>query len=244
MAASEIRALGNPFYRALNRLLEEEGFDEFAEETCRSSMRRSGVGRAYRPGCIFGCCWWGIWKGSARSGGLRGGVGTRFHCVSFSDTGWRGTRRSIRACRRRGTERGSARGGVQPGAQASGLLSGKTLGVDSTTLEANAAMRSIVRRDDGKGYEEWLEEVARASGIETPTRQDLAKLDQRPKKGSNREWAHPHDPEAITKMKDGRTGGAKFEQAVDMETGAVVAVTVRRHRLAAEMDEAHGNWRR
>ena len=90
-------------------------------------------------------------------------------------------------------------------------------------------MRSIVRRDDGKGYEEWLEEVARASGIETPTRQDLAKLDRkRPKKGSNREWAHPHDPEArITKMKDGRTGLAhKFEQAVDMETGAVVAVTV------------------
>ena len=108
------------------------------------------------------------------------------------------------------------------------LLSGKTLGVDSTTLEANAALRSIVRRE-GKGYEEWLEEVARASGIETPTRQDLAKLDRkRPKKGSNREWAHPHDPEArITKMKDGRTGLAhKFEQAVDMETGAVVAVTV------------------
>ena len=71
--------------------------------------------------------------------------------------------------------------------------------------------------------------MARASGIETPTRQDLAKLDRkRPKKGSNREWAHPHDPEArITKMKDGRTGLAhKFEQAVDMETGAVVAVTV------------------
>ena len=112
---------------------------------------------------------------------------------------------------------------------ASGLLSGKTLGVDATTLEANAAMRSIVRRDDGRGYEEWLEQVVQASGIETPTRQDLAKLDRkRPKKGSNKDWVHPHDPEArITKMKDGRTHLAhKFEQAVDMETGAVVAVTV------------------
>ncbi len=145
--------------------------------------------------------------------------------------------------------------------QASGLLSGKTLGVDSTTLEANAAMRSIVRRDDGKGYEEWLEEVARASGIETPTRQDLAKLDRkRPKKGSNREWAHPHDPEArITKMKDGRTGLAhKFEQAVDMETGAVVAVTVQTmeggdtaslpntldeaQRQLAEIEVGRGKW--
>jgi len=90
-------------------------------------------------------------------------------------------------------------------------------------------MRSIVRRDDGSGYEEWLEQVARASGIETPTRQDLAKLDRkRPKKGSNKDWVHPHDPEArITKMKDGRMRLAhKFEQAVDMETGALVAVTV------------------
>ena len=100
----------------------------------------------------------------------------------------------------------------------SGLLSGKTLGVDATTLEANAALRSIVRRDDGSGYEEWLEELARASGIDTPTRQDLAKLDRkRPKKGSNEEWVHPHDPEArITKMKDGRTHLAhKLEQAAD-----------------------------
>ena len=100
VAASEIRALGNPFYRALNRLLEEEGFDESRRRRAASSMRRSGVGRAYRPGCIFGCCWWGIWKGSARSSWR---VWGRFHCVSFSDTGWRGTRRSIRACRRRGS---------------------------------------------------------------------------------------------------------------------------------------------
>ena len=90
-------------------------------------------------------------------------------------------------------------------------------------------MRSIVRRDGGTGYEEWLEQVARASGIETPTREDLAKLDRtRPKKGSNDDWVHPHDPEArITKMKDGRTRLAhKLEQAVDMESGAVVATTV------------------
>ena len=81
---------------------------------------------------------------------------------------------------------------------------------------------------DETGCEEWLAQVARASGIETSTRKDLAKLDRkRPKKGSNKDWIHPHDPEArITKMKDGRTHLAhKFEQAVDVETGAVVAVT-------------------
>jgi transposase len=110
-----------------------------------------------------------------------------------------------------------------------GLIGGKTIGVDGTTLEANAAMRSIVRRDSGESYNEFLTKLAKASGIETPTREDLAKLDrERPKKGSNEEWEHPDDPDAkITKMKDGRTHLAhKVEHAVDMETGAVLALTL------------------
>jgi len=92
-----------------------------------------------------------------------------------------------------------------------GLVKGKTVGVDATTLEANAAMRSIVRRDTGEGYGAFLTRLAKASGIETPTREDLAKLDRkRPKKGSNKEWEHPHDPDAaITKMKDTRTWRTK-----------------------------------
>src|SRR3989304_4233435 len=70
-----------------------------------------------------------------------------------------------------------------------GLLSGKTLGIDATTLEANAALRSIVRRDSGEGYREFLTRLAQESGIETPTREELARLDRtRKKKGSNREW--------------------------------------------------------
>ncbi len=106
---------------------------------------------------------------------------------------------------------------------------GTTIGVDATTLEANAALRSIVRRDTGERYEEFLVRLAKESGIETPTREQLAKLDRkRPKKGSNDDWTHPHDPDArITKMKDGRTHLAhKAEHAVDMETGAIVAVTL------------------
>jgi transposase len=110
-----------------------------------------------------------------------------------------------------------------------GLLRGKTIGIDSTTLEANAAMRSIVRRDSGEGYDEFLRRLAHESGEATPTRAELARKDRdRKGKGSNDDWTHPHDPDAkITRMKDGRTHLAhKAEHAVDLETGAVVGVTV------------------
>ena len=110
-----------------------------------------------------------------------------------------------------------------------GLVGGKTVGIDATTLEANAALRAVVRRDTGAGYETFLRQLASASGIPTPTRAELARLDRkRPKKGSNDDWTHPQDPDAkITKMKDGRTRLAhKAEHAVDLETGAVVGVSV------------------
>ena len=110
-----------------------------------------------------------------------------------------------------------------------GRLTGKTIAIDATTLEANAAMRSIVRRDTGESYQAFLAGLATASGIETPTREGLARLDRkRKKKTSNTDWTHPHDPDAkVTKMKDGRTHLAhKAEHAVDMETGAIVAVTL------------------
>jgi transposase len=90
-------------------------------------------------------------------------------------------------------------------------------------------LRSIVRRDSGQTYQEFLTRLAQASGIETPTRADLARLErERPKKGRNTEWRHPHDPDArITKMKDGRTHLAhKAERAVDLETGAIVGVAL------------------
>ena len=94
--------------------------------------------------------------------------------------------------------------------------SGKTLGVDATTLEANAALRSIVRRDTGESYESYLKELARKSGIEEPSRADIAKLDKkRPQKGSNKEWVNPNEPDAeIMKMKSGGTDMAhKAEHA-------------------------------
>ena len=88
------------------------------------------------------------------------------------------------------------------------LVEGHPIGIDATTLEANAAMRSIVRRDTGDAYAAWLTRLAEASGLATPTRAELARFDRtRKKKGSNDDWTHPHDPDAkITKMKDGRCG--------------------------------------
>ena len=87
------------------------------------------------------------------------------------------------------------------------LVKGNTIAIDATTVEANAALRRIVRRHTGESYQDFLTKLAKASGIETPMRADLARIDRkRKKKGSSDDWALPHDPDAkITKMEDGRT---------------------------------------
>src|SRR6185369_11494483 len=133
-----------------------------------------------------------------------------------------------RAAARRG-----ARGGVRLGAAAAGRARpdrGGPDGVDASTMEANAALRAIVRRDSGEGYREMLKRLAEESGITTPTAEDLIRLDRK-RKGkrlSNAEWASPTDPEArIAELKDGRTHLAyKPEHAVDLDTGAIVAAEV------------------
>src|SRR3954454_18291824 len=108
-----------------------------------------------------------------------------------------------------------------------GLVRGERIGVDASTLEANAALRAIVRRDTGAGYREMLERMAQESGIATPTAEDLIRLDRKRKSKtlSNEEWVSRTDPEArIARMKDGTTHLAyKPEHAIDLDTGAVVA---------------------
>ncbi len=111
-----------------------------------------------------------------------------------------------------------------------GLIQGERIGVDASTMEANAALRAIVRRDTGEGYREMLKRLAAESGIATPTADDLVRLDRKRegKRLSNAGWASPTDPEArIAKLKDGRTRLAyKPEHAVDLDTGAIVAAEV------------------
>ena len=234
VAVSEIKVAENPFYRALNGLLDENGFDEFAEDLCRE-FYAGNVGRpGIPPGVYFRMMMVGFLEGISSERGIAWRCGDSVSLRDFLGYGLAKNppdHSSLSRTRKRLTVETHAAvfARVLKLLDDSGLLSGGTLGVDSTTLEANAAMRSIVRRDGGTGYEEWLRELARASGIETPTREELAKLDRkRPKKGSNAEWVHPGYPEArIAKMKDGRTHLAhKLEQAVDLDSGAVVGVTV------------------
>jgi hypothetical protein len=110
------------------------------------------------------------------------------------------------------------------------LLKGRVLGVDGSTLEANAAMRTLVRRETGQSYREFLTDLAKASGIETPTAEELAQFDRqrKGKKCSNQDWFNPNDPDAkVAKLKDGTTHLAyKNEHAVDLDTGAIVAPAV------------------
>ena len=252
VAAGDIRALDNPFYRALDGLLEEHGFDEFAEEQCAEFYSGNRGRPGVPPGVYFRMLMVGYLEGLGSERGIAWRCADSFSLREFLGCGLTGNppeHSTLSKTRKRLSveAHGAVFGFVLGRLRESGLLSGRTLGVDSTTLEANAAMRTIVRRDDGTEYEEWLEQLAASSGIETPTRQDLAKLDRkRPGKGSNKDWEHPHDPEArITRMKDGRTRlGHKLEQAVDMESGAVVATTVQTMdggdtaSLAVTLDEA------
>lgn len=230
----KLRGLGHPFYDALDRLLREQGFDRFVEGLCEPHyaevMGRPGLA----PGVYFRCLLIGYFEGISSERGIAWRVADslslrRFLRLSLE----RPTpdHSTISRTRRRLPaelhERVFTR--VLELLAEQGLLHGKTLGIDATTLEANAALRSIVRRDDGRGYREFLIELAKAEGIEEPTREDLARLDRkRPKKGSNEEWVHPKDPEAqIMKMKSGATHLAhKHEQAIDLETGAIVGVTL------------------
>ena len=234
VATSEIRRLSHPFYQTLERMLRSEGFDAFAEQACREFYAEKTGRPGIPPGVYFRVLLIGYLEGIGSERGIAWRCADSISLREFIGYGLSKNppdHSSVSRTRRRLSLEAheAVFGWVLERLRSSGLLSGKTLGVDATTLEANAALRSIVRRDDGTGYEDWLEELAKASGIETPTRADLAKLDRkRPKKGSNDDWRHPGDPEArITKMKDGRTHLAhKLEQASDMDSVAVVAVTV------------------
>ena len=227
-------APGNPFYNRLNTILIQKGFDTFAESLCEK-FYAEGQGRpGIEPGVYFRMLLIGYMEGIDSERGIAwrcaDSLGLR-EFLGFTLTEATPDHSSLSVIRRRLDleTHGEVFKWVLKVLAEEGLIKGKTIGVDATTLEANAAMRSIVRRDTGEGYNEFLIKLAKTSGIENPQREDLAKLDRkRPKKGSNEDWKHPYDPDArITKMKDGRTHLAhKAEHAVDMETGAVVAVTM------------------
>jgi transposase len=229
----------NPYYESVNKVLAAHQFDSFAEQLCARFYDDGAKGGrpGVAPGVYFRCLLVGYFEGidSERgidwrcndSSSLKLFLGIPVNKAAPDHSTISRTRRLI---------------DIETHAEVftyilkilanHDLIQGKTTGVDSTTLEANAAMRSIVRRDSGEGYQEFLTRLAKESGIETPTREELAKLDKKRKnKASNDDWHNPHDPQAkITKMKDGTTHLAhKAEHAVDLSEGghgAILAVNV------------------
>jgi transposase len=235
IAHSELAsAPGHPFYQRLNELLEGERFDEFVEGRCAKFYAAKYGRPSLMPGIYFRSLLIGYFEGIdsergigwrlADSLALRRFLGIGLDEMTPDHSTISRTRRLIDLDTHREVFQWVL--GVLADR---GLVKGQRIGVDATTLEANAAMRSILRRDSGASYEEFLVGLAKASGIETPTREDLARMDRKRKKRmSNKEWKSPSDGDArIAKMKDGRTHLAhKAEHAVDLDTGAVVAVTL------------------
>ena len=226
---------GHPFFERLNRVLEDCGFDSFVEGLC-SAFYAARLGRpSLRPGRYFRMLLIGYFEGLSSERGIAWRVADSLSLRSFLDldvtepspdhSTLSRTRRLIDV----ETHEAVFTWVLERLAEA-GLVTGKTVGIDATTLEANAAMRSIERRDTGESHEAFIRRLAEASGVETPTRADLARFDRsrKNKKTSNKEWKSPQDPDAkIAKMKDGRTHLAhKAEHGVDMDTGAIVSVTV------------------
>jgi len=224
----------HPFYSRLNEILDEARFDYYVERICRKYYAAVMGRPSMAPGVYFRCFLIGYFEGIDSDRGIAYRVADSLSLREFlglsleERTPDHSTLSKTRRLMNLGTHKAVFRWVLKRLAE-QGLLSGKNLGVDATTLEANAALRSIVRRDNGASYEEHVTQLMQAEGVEEPTPVERQRFDRKRKKSlSNREWVNPHDREArITKMKDGRTHLAyKAEHAVDLDTGAVVALTV------------------
>ena len=224
----------HPFYSQLNEVLASGEFDAMVEGLCAKFYEESMGRPSVPPGVYFRLLLLGYFEGihsergiawrCADSSSLRLFLGYEINQLTPDHSTISRTRRLIDLQ----THQEVFQWVLKVLAKEE-LVEGKTVGIDSTTLEANAAMKSIVRRDTQESYDQFLTGLAKASGIETPTREDLAKIDKtRKNKASNDDWENPNDPDAkIAKMKDGTTHLAhKAEHAVDMETGAVLAVAL------------------
>jgi transposase len=244
------RAPGQAFYDRLQTVLVEAGFDGLAEQRCapycagRRGRPSLPPGRYFRMHLVGSCegidsergLEWRCADSLSLREFLRPGTAEPVPDQSWpSQTRWRlplevhAAVFTRRLCRHPAGGSGTARSVLQRLAE-HGPIQGDRIGVDASTMEADAALRSSVRRDSGEGYRVMLERLAVASGIATPTAADLIRLDRQRtgKRLSNQDWASPSDPEAkVAKMKDGRTRlASKPEPAVDLDPGAVVAAAI------------------
>ena len=232
--ASRAKGARHPFDQRLNHLLEESPFDAFVEGRCRRFYAERRGRPSLAPGMYFRLLLIGYFEGLDSERGIAWRANDSLALRRFLRVGLdeNPPDHSTISRTRRLIDVETHREGftwVLGVLAEKELLKGQTLGIDATTLEANAALRTIVRRDTGEGYQGFLQRLAQESGIQTPTCEPLARLDRkRAHQGSNQEGEHPYDPDArIAKMKEGRTHLAhQVEHAVDFSSGAGVAVTL------------------
>ena len=226
------RSPGHVFYDRLQQLLLDAGFDGFVEDACKAYYAKTMGAPSIPPGRYFRMHMAGYFEGIDSERGIEWRCSDSLSLREFlrletpervPDHSWMSKTRG----RLPHEVHEQVFAWVLALIAEHGLVRGERIGVDASTLEANAALRQIVRRDTGEGYREMLERMAQASGIATPTAEDLIRLDRkrRGKKLSNEDWVSRSDPEArIARMKDGTTHLAyKPEHAVDLDTGAVIA---------------------
>ncbi len=230
-AAELSRTPAHPFYSKLNQLLTESGFDGFVETLCEPFYKEGGR-PGIPPGVYFRMLFIGYFEGIDSQRGVAWRCADSRSLRDFlgmSLTEATPAHNSMTVIRQRLSAEVFEKvfDHVLQVLDNKGLLKAKTLGIDSTTLEANAAMRTIVRKADGRDWKEYLRALAKAEGIDNPTDEDLRRIDRGrgDKKVSNQDWASPSDPDSrIARMKDGTTKLAyKAEHAVDLESEAIVA---------------------
>ena len=240
IATAELpRSEGHVFYRKLNKLLREAGFDAFVETLCEphyhNTMGRPGI----PPGTYFRMLLVGYFEGIGSQRGIAWRCADSLSLREFlsvaltEDTPDHSSLTRVRDRLPLSVHEQVFQFVLQV-ADSKGLLKGKTVAVDATTLEANAAMKSIVRRDTGEDWREYIKRLMQEAGeIEAgdePSVEEITRFDRKrkDKKTSNREWRSTTDPDSrITKMKDGRTHLAyKAEHTIDLETELILAAEV------------------
>jgi transposase len=231
------KSVGHVFYRKLNRLLAEADFDRMVERMCESYYH-SRLGRpSIPPGVYFRMLLVGYYEGIGSQRGIAWRCGDSLSLRDFLGiplTEEAPDHSSLTRVRDRLPLEVHAAvfQWVLALAAEKGLLPGKTVAVDATTLEADAAMKSIIRRDTGEDWKEYLRRLLKEQqGIENPTDEELRRFDKqrKDKRVSNEEWMSETDPDSrITKMKDSRTHLAyKAEHVVDLDTELVLAASIR-----------------
>lgn len=233
-AAKVASGPGHPFYSKLNQVLAEAGFDEFLEKLCARYYKEGGR-PGIPPGVYFRMVLIGYFEGLDSQRGIAWrcadslGLRTFLGIAITEDTP---VHASMTIIRQRLPQLVFEKVFVYVLSllEQKGLLCGKAVAIDATTLEANAAMKSIVRKDSGQDWKEYLQGLAKAEGIQNPSEEDLRRLDRarKDKRVSNEQWESPIDPDSrIARMKDGRTHLAyKAEHAVNVVSEAIVATTV------------------